>query len=352
MKEKMKKTILSVIILLGAFSASAQEVLVTVSPTQPVLPPQAMMYLDNPSKFFNIRITNLTNKVQNIYLGLDLKQVIPDNQMSMKTPANRIPQRPLTIEGHQTKILTRAEARQMFAHLFLDEVSMSGGVLTDYTNGIMALLPEGTYMGHITAYRYDPSLKTPYVLNNPNSGFCQFQICYRAQAPQFLTPSYLLHPSAGLLPRRFELALLDEDNPQFTWTVPAMNCNTIRQYKYTLKIVRLMEGQTHEDALNYNPIVFQRAGLLVPSCRIPAPIMRTMFDKESHYVAQVTAEARDGSLEKNFVMIENEGKCEPLTFRLKNEKDNADLKPLFGGSKDNEEEQKSEETEEGKEVSE
>lgn len=351
MKEKTKKMILSFVMLITVSSAMGQEILVTVSPTQPVLPPQAMMYLDNPSKFFNIRITNLTNKVQNIYLGLDLKQVIPDNRMSMKTPANRMPQRPLTLNPNQTKILTRAEARQMFAHLFLNEVSLSGGVLTDYTNGIMALLPEGTYMGHITAYRYDPSLKTPYVLNNPNSGFCQFQICYRAQAPQFLTPTYLLHPSKGLLPGRFELALLDEDNPQFTWTEPAMNCNTVRRYKYTLKIVRLMEGQTHEDALNYNPIVFQRGGLLVPSCRIPAPIMRTMFDKESHYVAQVTAEARDGNLEKNFVMIENEGKCEPLTFRLRNDSDKTKLKPLIGGS-DEEEETKSDDTEEGKEVKE
>ena len=349
MKEKIMKTILSLVMLFAAYHASAQEILVTVSPTQPVLPPQAMMYLDNPSKFFNIRITNLTNKVQNIYLGLDLKQVIPDNRMSMKTPANRFPQHPLTLNPNQTKILTRAEARQMFAHLFLNEISLSGGVLTDYTNGIMALLPEGTYMGHITAYRYDPSLRTPYVLNNPNSGFCQFQICYRAQAPQFLTPTYLLHPSAGLLPGRFEIALLDADNPQFTWTEPAMNCNTIRRYKYSIKSVRLMEGQTHEDALAYNPIVFQRGGLLVPSCRILAPIMRTMFDTESHYVAQVTAEARDGNLEKNFVMIENEGKCEPLTFRLKKEEDKSNLKPLFGGSKEDGE---TSDEKEGKEVEE
>ena len=156
---------------------AAQEILVTVSPTQPVLPPQALLYLDNPSKFFNIRITNLTSKVQNIYLGLDLTQVIPDNRMSMKTPPMRMPRNPLTLNPNQTKILTRGEARQLFAHLLLSEVSMSGGVLTDYTNGIMALLPEGTYSGRITAYRYDPSLRHPYVLSNPNSGFCQFQIC-------------------------------------------------------------------------------------------------------------------------------------------------------------------------------
>ena len=137
---------------------AAQEILVTVSPTQPVLPPQALLYLDNPSKFFNIRITNLTSKVQNIYLGLDLTQVIPDNRMSMKTPPMRMPRNPLTLNPNQTKILTRGEARQLFAHLLLSEVSMSGGVLTDYTNGIMALLPEGTYSGRITAYRYDPSL--------------------------------------------------------------------------------------------------------------------------------------------------------------------------------------------------
>ena len=203
---------------------AAQEILVTVSPTQPVLPPQALLYLDNPSKFFNIRITNLTSKVQNIYLGLDLTQVIPDNRMSMKTPPMRMPRNPLTLNPNQTKILTRSEARQLFAHLLLSEVSMSGGVLTDYTNGIMALLPEGTYSGRITAYRYDPSLRHPYVLSNPNSGFCQFQICYSAQAPRFLSPTWLPHAMAGALPERFEVAILDADDPQFTWMEPAMNC--------------------------------------------------------------------------------------------------------------------------------
>ena len=308
---------------------AAQEILVTVSPTQPVLPPQALLYLDNPSKFFNIRITNLTSKVQNIYLGLDLTQVIPDNRMSMKPPPMRMPRNPLTLNPNQTKILTRGEARQLFAHLLLSEVSMSGGVLTDYTNGIMALLPEGTYSGRITAYRYDPSLRHPYVLSNPNSGFCQFQICYRAQAPRFLSPTWLPHAMAGALPERFEVAILDADDPQFTWMEPAMNCNTFRRYRYDIKIVRLMEGQTHEDALTYNPIVYQRKGLLVPSCRIPIPVIRTMFDKESYYVAQVTAHARDANMERSFVMIEHNGMSEPLTFRFKKDTDKSELKPLI-----------------------
>jgi hypothetical protein len=90
-----------------------------------------------------------------------------------------------------------------------------------------------------------------------------------------------------------------------------------------------MEGQTHEDALTYNPIVYQRKGLLVPSCRIPIPVIRTMFDKESYYVAQVTAHARDANMERSFVMIEHNGMSEPLTFRFKKDTDKSDLKPLI-----------------------
>ena len=68
---------------------------------------------------------------------------------------------------------------------------------------------------------------------------------------------------------------------------------------------------------------------LVPSCRIPIPVIRTMFDKESYYVAQVTAHARDANMERSFVMIEHNGMSEPLTFRFKKDTDKSELKPLI-----------------------
>ena len=47
----------------------AQEVTVTVTPTQPILPPQVMLYITEPSNYFNISLTNTGKDDANIYCG-------------------------------------------------------------------------------------------------------------------------------------------------------------------------------------------------------------------------------------------------------------------------------------------
>ncbi len=64
----------------------AQEVMVTVTPVQQVLPPQVFLYVFNTGAYFNITLTNLTDEVQDVYLGFQIDQTMPDNCLSVSTP--------------------------------------------------------------------------------------------------------------------------------------------------------------------------------------------------------------------------------------------------------------------------
>ena len=53
--------------LMSSLMAVAQDVIVTVSPAQDVLPPQVLLYLNDPGKYFNITLTNTSASVQQVY---------------------------------------------------------------------------------------------------------------------------------------------------------------------------------------------------------------------------------------------------------------------------------------------
>ena len=69
--------------LVCCFCAFAQDVIVTVTPTQQVLPPQVLLYLSDPGKYFTITLTNTTPDIQQVYLGLQLEQIIPASDLAI-----------------------------------------------------------------------------------------------------------------------------------------------------------------------------------------------------------------------------------------------------------------------------
>lgn len=58
---KSYRSIISALALfLSMLSLWAQDVTITVTPVQRILPPQAMLYVSNPGKYFNVSLTNNT----------------------------------------------------------------------------------------------------------------------------------------------------------------------------------------------------------------------------------------------------------------------------------------------------
>ena len=131
--------------LATCFNAFTQEVIVTVTPVQQVLPPQVLLYLSDPGKYFTITLTNTTQDEQNVYLGLQMEQLIPSSDLAISTPARRQPKSPFSIQGGGVYTLSNVEMKNLFNHIPANEIQCPAELFSNYQNGSFGLLPEGTY---------------------------------------------------------------------------------------------------------------------------------------------------------------------------------------------------------------
>jgi len=304
---------LAVFFALQVLSAWAQDVVVTLTPVQQVLPPQALLYISNPGNYFNVSITNNSNTVQNVYLTLAVDHILPNDGLSIATPAKRQPSQPIVIQAGSTRILNMAEIKTLFNYIPSKEIMASPGLFSNYSNGSLGLLPEGQYQARMVAYKWNPQLANPVAVSNPSAGSCVFTICYKAQAPEFLLP--MAAGGQSLL----SVAKLDPANPLFTWKAPVINCNPgAVTFRYDVKIVELMAMQTPDVAMRQNFAVYQVTDLTVPLCMIPTNYFApSRLQEGKTYVAQVTARTNGANANNlNYTSIENEGKSDLKIFQV------------------------------------
>ncbi len=311
MRTKLRYILFITALALSATKAFAQDVIVNITPIQQVLPPQVMLYLANPGKYFTLQLTNTTSEPQYVHLGIQIEQFMPDDGLSLSTPANRQPSSPIVVPANSQIALTSLEMKHLFDHIPQSEISCPKNLFDDYANGKFGLLPEGQYRAHITAYKWsNPQMVNPVVVSNPNGGQCIFTVCYKAQAPMFLLPSTI-----GA--KEEDVAEVDPLNALFNWTIPAITCNSnLTRYEYSMRVVEIPQGWSVTHALERAPTVYQRNRLYVPQCIIPQNIILSEFNANKRYVAQVTAQPAAGN-PLDYVMIENNGKSEPIVFRIK-----------------------------------
>ena len=311
-----------IITFIGTLSILAQDVTVTVTPVQQVLPPQVLLYLSDPGKFFTISLINSSSETKYVHLGLQLEQTTPSSGLAISTPANRQPQVPFTIPANSVYNLTTVDMKKLFDHIPASEISCPEDLFTNYENGSFGLLPEGFYQVHLTAYKWsENNLSTPVVESSPTGGIATFQVCYNAQAPQILTPMLLGTEDP-------EVAEIDPLAAQFTWTEPLIACSPgFMKFKYNLRIVELLPNQEPDYALDNNPTVYFAENLTAPTCMIPVTTITRNFFGGKTYLAQVTATASNANSTVNYVLIENEGKSSFRKFCIKVKKDEPKPEP-------------------------
>ncbi len=306
--------------------AAAQDVTVQVTPIQQVLPPQAGQYIDNPGKFFRLRLLNNTDEVQQVHMGMHIDMTFPEEQSMVVTNYEHIPRQPIVLAPRQSKYLNPVEMKQLFAHFNLDEVYIRDGVYDDYRRGIYGLLPEGQYKLSLQCYKWDPAITSAVMLNTPDDGTCRFTVCYIAQAPTFLTPIATLDSDPMSM---LNVTKVNINNPEFTWTQPTLNCNpTLLNCQYSVKIVKLGES-TPDEAIEHNATEYERQQLTTPRLTIPPAYIAKMKEEMRQgtvYAMQVTAGGtfqNDNMLNfsvvqngLNYTLIENDGKSPILLFRL------------------------------------
>ena len=354
----LKRVLATLTVLVAlTFNAMGQgQVKIMVSPKYDPMPPAVLNYIGDPGKYFQISLENVTDEVLNVYLGLEIQQVTPDSKLSLSTPPEALPQQPLVLLPHKLLVLDIVAQKQLFRHLSVNQLRMTGGTLTDYTRGIIALLPEGTYSGQITAYRYNPGNRNPEVLSDPIMGHCMFNVCYSGSAPRFIqsfAPSSLIEydflkihvpdkkkpyesikktkKGANNIDRRrrgefFPQTQYDPFGPRLEWLPPMTACAGKRQYRYSLRIVKAILGQTADEAIQYGADVYRRSGLLSTYCMLPTTIIKRIASSPGMYVCQVTATpiGVNTGEKNNYVLLQNEGKSELLVFEIPNQKGSSD----------------------------
>ncbi|MBP3830537.1 MAG: hypothetical protein ILA06_09665 [Bacteroidaceae bacterium] len=372
---------LSVFIVLSMLTLTsvwAQDIDIMVTPKQQILPPQVGGYLESPDKFFTVTITNNTAETQNIYIGLQLEQLMPERELAVSTPAMRYPNTAIIVPPGQPKTLTLVEMRNLFNDLTLSQIYVRKGLYAETKNGIMGLLPEGDYLVRLTAYKYDLTLTDAYPISNPNSGTGAFKVCYSAQAPTILTPTYMVTGKAlgtgrtqsstvktaedalaltkgktltatttttplslsqkgtalgAAIDRQstfgsitasdlnddFNVATLNINDPRIAWTRPTLACNqSLAIFSYALKIVEVGAGQSADYAMDTNPAFYETmSDLRTNMFTVPASVLK-QFRPDALYAVQVTAHTgaqnAEGSL--NYVLVNNDGKSTLKLFRV------------------------------------
>lgn len=302
------RAVLMLVGMMSAITVVAQDVIVSVMPVQDILPPQVMMYLSSPEKYFNVTLTNTTNVQQDVYLGITIDQVNPRSGLSIITPPKRQPTRPFSIQAGANYRLTSNDLRHLFDHIPANEISAPQNLFDNYMDGSFAMLPEGQYQVRLTAYRWNPSLQSPLAVSNPASGIGLFNVCYSAQPPEFLAPVQQMGQ---------ETRQLDMASPLFIWSQPVITCNPrVSSFEYSMRIVQLLPGQQPDRAIEQNPVVYQVKNLRATQCMIPALKLREMRT-DCDYVAQVTATSTNTNAAMlDYVMIENRGQSHYIRFRL------------------------------------
>ena len=314
------------------FTVQAQEkISVMVNPVQQVLPPQAGRYISDPGRYFNVWLVNNTDEVLQVHLGLQILQRFPNADelwVSTNMENGHIPQRPITLAPNQQKQLNPIEMRHLFDHFTKDDVFIREGRYFSVTDGDYGLLPEGEYETFLTAYEWNPELTTKVVLSDPNGGNALFNICYEADAPQFISPVITMNDGGF---GELQVANMDKNLPvTFTWIPPTLNCNTsLVNFEYAVRIVE-MGAMAPDEAMEVTtPTFYHKEHLRTPTFTLSQAYTRQMIENGQKagkvYLLQVTASTPyAGSNSVNFSLIKNDGKSPILPFRLVDTTDSQD----------------------------
>lgn len=321
MRKRIKQMVMMMAMLLFCIASWAQQdILVTITPVQQVLPPQVSFYYSNPGSYFNITLTNTGSSEQVVYLDLNITQISPNSNNSVIIPPDYQPQKGITIPANGTHILNMIEKKNLYKHVPQRAIKATAVVTKGVDGTSTTLLSEGMYQVQISAYKWDRSLIKPLKVSSETAGIANFNVCYKAQAPAFLTPFDGTDELFG-----YRIAELSSLNPQLTWKAPIVTCNpAAAQFTYDVKIVELIieANQNPNDAITKNPIFYEAKSLLAPMCLIPHERV-TKMNPKAIYVVQVTAkDATGGRKDLRYTMIENDGKSDLKLFSLKSPNSN------------------------------
>ncbi len=166
-------------------------------------------------------------------------------------------------------------------------------------------LPEGLY--RICFYaRYDSSGMPGGYASNINLGCANFNICYKASAPQFTQPVSNFNIQNNIPVVKAMSPVI------FTWTPPNATCGlNLSQLTYDFELREMYPSQTITDAIN-NPPLFTKTSLHSSSFLLDTMLYKQVLQRGKLYVIRVKANAALNSP----IVIDNNGysRVEPFVY--------------------------------------
>ncbi|MBO7467677.1 MAG: hypothetical protein J6T94_08370 [Bacteroidaceae bacterium] len=341
----------------------AQDVQVMLRPKMDPMPPQVMNYIDNPGTFFDVGLSNTSSELLNVFITIEIEKMSSD--LKVTTPYYIQPNKAIAlIPGRMTNV-DQVTLLNQFRQLTTQDITLTGAEVSDfYDNGIVGLLPEGIYQAQVKVYKWDPSVRYPQLLSDPLQGKCTFNVCYSAQAPEIVFPSYntglqmfnrekvelepednLSEEGVGLsLKKRgtvkglkllssltgsvsedndakWQAAVVDPNSARFIWQAPILNCGGIaRQYNYVLNIYPVGPTMsTPEEVVNMGTVAKAIQGIRTTSYTISPDQVRQLknVSPTGYFVACVVAKPTvTNKANINYSTVENGGRSQYLVFRF------------------------------------
>ena len=302
MRRIIRILILAITLVTGLTGASAQTVQVIVNQKVSSLPATLTSYLDDPFHYFNIQFLVFGAGSEGIDVFIDVSFTVNTSDMYVQTRPGSIPAEPLHLsEG--VNIIRNAELAPQIGNRMETNIN---------TNNPLALqqLPEGTYQLCVDVYywsdRTNPD-RVPITI-----GPCpSFEICYSGSAPELVSPI-----AGAQLDLNGNMVVMPTRKVNFFWTPVVSNCTgRSPRFKYYLKVVKVVEGQNYQDAININPTAFSTEVdnhnfAVFDTLRD----VKIQLDRGALYVAQVQAVRDDLNLTDGNFIVANDGKSQPMPF--------------------------------------
>lgn len=333
MKHIFRILALAVTLVIGLTTVSAQTVQVQVIQKVPNLPSTATNYLDDPFRYFDIRIILNGAGSEGLDVFFDINFHLNDDTFYIRTKNSKTPTQSIHLsEG--VNIMQR--------NMMLDQLRGRRETNIDFTNPLDAqLLPEGTYELCLDVYLW--SDRTNPAREPISDGICpSYEICYSGSAPELVTP--MTGPQMAMNGTR---VVTPNRKVNFSWTPVISNCSGLSpRVKYKLKVVKVLLGQNYQDAIRFNPTVFStevrnHTYALFDTLRD----VKVHMEKGALYVAQVQAEQIRSSRSEVTFHIANDGNSQPMAFFWDVPDEKSDWFSRFYSTSVDEEDEKGDESE-------
>lgn len=309
------------------------QVTTTISPRVQLFPSSGLSYLEDPTQYFNVIMSNTGPEARPIYVSFRVSCDFSATGGSffLQSPSNMAPPQPLTLAAGETKVITMQDFRMLMSHINGRDIQMSGITWQD-----ALMLPEGNYQICIQPYYWDHAGSVPAPVEAGPAGCCYFTICYSGSAPEFTSP--IIGQSGGNINVINPMAdQSDNNNPNFdagsgsdsrsnsayavltpsrqvvfSWQGVISNCITNSNVNYILKVVEVMPQQSAYDAIDNNSTIYTVNTGSRTTCIIDTlNDLNAKFQRGHTYAAMVQAVPKNQNM---VLQLGNDGKSQIITF--------------------------------------